>query len=431
MEERTSLLENVQKPIGINENGSGPWIIFFTFVNGFVGGGLLGLPYGFLNGGLIASAIGLIALSLISNYTLRLLINCKTKYHQTVIQKIASINEERAFNDEGPQSYADIGKLCFGKFGIVMVNASILVSQLGYCCAYLVFIAENINTLSFTMHIGLSFVHILLGALPILVFLTWIRDLKKLSYSSLISFCAITLSVGAVIEFGFQNVGVRSLSEYSWIKISTFPIFYGIVAFSFTIHGLVLDIHKSARDPSIFNRSMDGAMIFVTFAYILFGSLGFLFFGDQTSSIITSNLYVNVESDVIKIILSLILIFAYPLQMYPAVKIMENGIFGQPNESLSDTLKRNFFRLFVVIMTIIAAVAVPLFGLFASLVGTFSNSFIAFIYPPLFYLKLFKTSVPIYHKILCVIICIIGILGMGIGSSVTIYKIIDQLRNNE
>jgi len=206
-----------------------------------------------------------------------------------------------------------------------------------------------------------------------------------------------------------------------------FPIFYGIVAFSFTIHGLVLDIHKSARDPSTFNRSMDGAMAFVTIAYIVFGALGFMFFGDDTNSIITINLGINVESDVIKVALSMILVFAYPLQMFPAVNIMEKGLFNPPNESITDTLKRNFFRSFVVVMTIIAAVVVPLFGLFASLVGTFSNSFIAFIYPPMFYLKLFRNSVPIHHKILCAFVFVMGLLGMGIGSSVTLYNIVEQL----
>lgn len=38
-------------------------------------------------------------------------------------------------------TYADIGKACYGKTGVYMVNASILMSQFGFCCAYLIFIA--------------------------------------------------------------------------------------------------------------------------------------------------------------------------------------------------------------------------------------------------------------------------------------------------
>eukprot|EP01118_Nematostelium_gracile_P007956 TRINITY_DN2610_c0_g1_i1.p2 TRINITY_DN2610_c0_g1~~TRINITY_DN2610_c0_g1_i1.p2 ORF type:complete len:125 (+),score=25.44 TRINITY_DN2610_c0_g1_i1:52-426(+) len=118
---------------------------------------------------------------------------------------------------------------------------------------------------------------------------------------------------------------------------------------------------------------------------------------------------------------------AYPLQMYPAVKIMEGGLFPEPNPRLSDTMKRNFFRLVVIVLTGVAAVAVPLFGLFAALVGTFSNSFIAFIYPPVFYLKLFNTSTSVLNKVLCGIVFVFGLIGMGVGSTITVIKIVKSL----
>jgi len=81
----------------------------------------------------------------------------------------------------------------------------------------------------------------------------------------------------------------------------------------------------------------------------------------------------------------------------------------------------------LVLASIGAAVAVPLFGLFAALVGTFSNSLIAFIFPTLFYLQLFWGTSSLVRKILCVVILIFGLLGMGIGSAVVLSDIIKEL----
>ncbi len=47
--------------------------------------------------------------------------------------------------------------------------------------------------------------------------------------------------VVVVISFGFMHAGIGPISDYTpLVRPGTFPVFYGIVAFSFTIHGLVM-----------------------------------------------------------------------------------------------------------------------------------------------------------------------------------------------
>lgn len=143
-----------------------------------------------------------------------------------------------------------------------------------------------------------------------------------------------------VLEFGFANDPIKPISTYApYLRIKTFPIFYGIVAFGYTIHGLALDIHSSMRDPSKYTKVLDLSMLFVTIIYLLFGSLAYLFFGyfmkfpflqmyrNETKSVITLNLGNTLENDIIKLSLSVVLLFAYPLQMFPVVQIVEGGIF--------------------------------------------------------------------------------------------------------
>lgn len=64
--------------------------------------------------GYILGVIALIAIALLSDYTLKLIVRMK------MIQKDHSIH-----------TYADIGHHCFGPIGAVAVNLSILFSQVG------------------------------------------------------------------------------------------------------------------------------------------------------------------------------------------------------------------------------------------------------------------------------------------------------------
>jgi len=388
---------------------------YFTFVNGFIGGGLLGLPYGFRMGGLIAGAIGLVVLALISNFTVRLLAYCKTNYKDG---KVIG-------------SYADIGRVCFGRVGVIMVNSSIIMSQMGYCCVYLVFIGKNLSSLTF-LPSNIHTFEVILVILPIVTLLVWLRDMKYLSPTSIVANVAVVLAVIAVIIYGFQNCGIAPIKTYEpFLRISTFSIFYGIVAFAYTIHGLALDIHSSMRNPGRFVNALDLSMIFVTIVYLVFGGLGYLFFREETNSVITLNLGNTIENDIIKLCLSVVLLFAFPLQMFPVVQIMERSVFATPlSKPWLDTLIRNILRTVLVCVSAGAAIGIPLFGLFAGFVGTFSNSFIAFIFPPIFYLSLFRGQIPIWKIILCVIICIIGIFGMVVGSVVIVKDIVYDLMHH-
>eukprot|EP01114_Cavostelium_apophysatum_P008085 TRINITY_DN2036_c0_g2_i1.p1 TRINITY_DN2036_c0_g2~~TRINITY_DN2036_c0_g2_i1.p1 ORF type:complete len:449 (-),score=121.61 TRINITY_DN2036_c0_g2_i1:7-1353(-) len=397
---------------------------YVTFVNGFIGGGLLGMPYGFKNGGLIACAVGLIFLAFISNFTVRLLGYMKTEYRKKDLQ-----------------SYSDIGRESFGKTGVTMVNVSIIASQFGYCCAYLVFIGDNISSLSFSPH-WLSAWEVLLILLPIIIAFVFLRSMHYLSPTAILANIAVIAVVVIVLVAGFTKVGIKPLKNYEMINIANFATFYGIVAFGYTIHGLALEIHSSMRDPTKYDLVVNLSMGFVTVIYLLFGGLGYLFFGDKTSSEITKNLAalgIAVECDTIKLALSLVLIFAYPLQMFPVIQILERLIIPK-NLGIArpwlDTLVRNVMRACLAALSLGMAKAIPYFGLFSALVGTFSNSFMAFIFPCIAYLKLFrhdedKDKRPRWWMTaFCIFVILIGIIGMGVGSAMVIKELVHDIVNH-
>jgi len=259
---------------------------------------------------------------------------------------------------------------------------------------------------------------------PVVTLFCYLRSMKYLSPTAILANVAVIVVVVAVISYGGKNVGISPIEDYKpYVRFNNFPIFYGIVAFGYTIHGLALDIQSSMKVPGRFNLVVDLSMTFVTIIYLVFGSLGYLFFKELTNCVITENLEAGIMSNTIKISLSTVLIFAYPLQMFPVIQILERIIFKIERKSIVDTLLRNLLRTALTIFTIGLALKVPYFGKFSAFVGTFSNSFIAFIFPPIAFLKLFSGPdspriISLWQKILCVTISIIGFIGLGVGSSV-------------
>jgi len=386
---------------------------YFTFVNALIGAGILALPYGFQQAGLVAGIVGLVLLGIAADFTLQLLAQCKTQYK----------------GGDVICTYTDIGRECFGRVGAILVDASIITSQIGFGVAYLIFIGENIGTIAHLKP------HLVVAVIvPAAILLVWLRDLKYLSATSMVGNIAVVVAVAAVFQVGFQRYGIHSLDSYRpFVRPSTLPIFFGIVSFGFTVHSLALEVHVSMKDPERYPLVVNLALGFVTTVYTLFGCLAYLFFAADTKQEITMNLAAGWESDIVKIAICVVLVFAYPLQMFPVVCILEAAIFKPSSfptnrkQNLFDTLKRNVFRSLLVISTAGLAIVIPCFGLFASLCGAFSNSFISFIFPPLFYLKLFGRTTPMLKKLACGFVFLVGVVGMVVGTAVSGKDIVEKI----
>jgi proton-coupled amino acid transporter len=93
-------------------------------VKGFVGTGILFLGKAFLNGGILFSVAVLSFIALISLYSFLLLVKAK-------------------FVVSG--SFGDIGGALYGPWMRYAILTSIVVSQMGFVCAYIIFVSENLQ----------------------------------------------------------------------------------------------------------------------------------------------------------------------------------------------------------------------------------------------------------------------------------------------
>ena len=155
---------------------------YFSLVNGFIGGGILGLPYGVREAGFVGGMVGIVLFAAVCGYTLWLLGHAKDRYN-------ASDRPRPIW------TYTDLGERAFGCFGRQIVNVAMIATQLGFATAYLIFIGNNIaqtiHRIRFDEHsfdsadsIENPFVahpaYIIALVAALLVFLVWLRNLKVL-----------------------------------------------------------------------------------------------------------------------------------------------------------------------------------------------------------------------------------------------------------
>ena len=163
-----SLLDEVKKP----EEGNSVRKTVFALLKSFIGAGILFLPKGFENGGLTFSLVVLTAACAIATYCMLRLSECAKKLNR------------------GSVSYGLVGEKAFGPWGRTAVNTALVLSQLGFCCSYLIFIGSNLQDV--IMHLSNCRYQpgpwlLILLQIPVYTPMSWIRKIKYFSITNLIA----------------------------------------------------------------------------------------------------------------------------------------------------------------------------------------------------------------------------------------------------
>ena len=207
----------------------------------FIGAGVLGLPFAFKEAGILEGMLVMATIGLISGKAMLLLIDCKyqliSEYRlprnekakvECSPKKIADVNEavedgllstsiqtakqefvnllteEEINKEEDPGhdlSYGDVGFYAIGYHGRLLVDIAIVLSQTGFCCAYLIFITENLTDYINSMKL----LHWLIILLPPLCFMTLLRHLGSLALTSFMAQCSNLLAFAVVLWFDFDH----------------------------------------------------------------------------------------------------------------------------------------------------------------------------------------------------------------------------------
>ncbi|KAF5289666.1 hypothetical protein FQR65_LT11783 [Abscondita terminalis] len=398
---------------------------------GNVGSGIFAMGDAFKNSGIVLGPILVPILGLICVHSSHLLLN-------------ASHYLKRKLNLDKNPDYSTTAELCFAtgperlqKFAPVartLVNVFLCITQFGFCCVYFVFISSNVQQIMDTNGFVYSLkIHMAVVLIPVL-FSSLVRNLKYLAPLS--TAANLTMLIGIVITLYYTAQKPFSKVE-KFSEIEGLPLFFGTALFSFEGIGLVLPLENEMKNSKQFGKPLgvlNTGMTFVTFLYTLVGLMSYLKYGAGIKGSVTLNLPEDdILAQVVKGLIAFGILCTYPLQFYIPIGIMFPAIKKRFGPLSRPVLIELVFRTVFVLITFGLAVSIPYLESFITLVGAFSSSAVALIFPPILDLVNASSTSRLTPWIIIknVLILVIGFAGCIAGSIESIKKIIESINKQE
>ncbi|PVU92979.1 hypothetical protein BB561_003524 [Smittium simulii] len=378
---------------------------FFLLIKSFVGTGILFLPKSFYNGGLLFSIILMMVTAFLALHCMLLLIECHSKLKM---------------------SYGNIGYYLVGKKTRDLVFFSIVLSQIGFCCAYSIFVATNTQFLfnsitKCSMDLPLSFW--ILVQFVFYIPISMVRKIKNFSILALVADVFIVIGLAYLFYYDGFILATEGIADIKLFNPVTFPLLIGTAVFSFEGIGLVIPVIDSMKTPSDFPKVLSLTVFISASLFIAAASLSYMAFGDKVETVILLNFTSGGSfTSFIQFLYSLAIVFSVPLQLFPAIRILESGLFtksGKRNPMVK--WQKNAFRL--VLCLVIAAISIMVadqLDEFVSVIGTFACVPLSFIYPTLFHYLAIDSSKIV--KIKNLFLFFFGILVMFYVTNLTLQQ---------
>eukprot|EP00659_Diplonema_papillatum_P008200 gene8200-12650_t len=336
----------------------------------FVGAGILDMPYAFSKVGLSLGTLVIGVTAVICLHCMYLLVDCKRHLEIAGI-KVAG--------------YGDVGHAAYGPVGRKVVDVSLVITQFGFCTAYLILIS---NTLYDVMADSPGIWPYIWLCVPGELMLATLRHLKYLGKFSLVADVTMSFALFTVFSYCYKEIrhqgeGGGSLErlDSNWPAV---PYFFGVSIYCYEGIGMVIPIHNAMRNKPQFKLVWGLNMVLVTALFWGVGYLGYYAYGVKVRESVGSNLPTfDIMTALVQLAVCTGLFFTYPVMMFPVYQIVEES-FKKPDGSPPG----NAPRYAIVVLSAFVATLVPSFSSFVVLVGSSTCALLAFILPAIFSLKI-------------------------------------------
>ncbi|XP_006893803.1 PREDICTED: proton-coupled amino acid transporter 1-like [Elephantulus edwardii] len=404
-------------------------------LKGNIGTGLLGLPLAVKNAGILMGPLSLLVIGIVAVHCMGILVKCAHHFCHRLNKPFVNYGEAVMYGLEtSPSSWLRN----HAHWGRNLVDFFLIVTQLGFCCVYFVFLADNFKQVIEAANATTNNCHnnetviltptmdsrlYMLSFLPFLVLLVFVRNLRALSIFSLLANVTMLVSVVMIYQFIVQRIPSPSRLPLvaSW---NTYPLFFGTAIFTFEGIGMVLPLENKMKDPRKFPFILYGGMFIITCLYLSMGCLGYLQFGAHIQGSITLNMPNCWLYQSVKLMYSIGIFFTYALQFYVPAEIIIPFFVSRVPEHFGLVVDL-FVRTLLVCLTCVLAILIPRLDLVISLVGSVSSSALALIIPPLLEIATYYSEgispLTIFKDAL---ISILGFVGFVVGTYQAIYELI-------
>ncbi|KAJ8670665.1 hypothetical protein QAD02_001924 [Eretmocerus hayati] len=404
----------------------------FHLMKGSLGTGILAMPNAFANSGYAVGFVATIIIGLLCTYCIRVLI--QSEYELCKRRKSPSMtypSTMEAALEEGPTFLRPVAKYCPH-----IVNLFLMVYQLGTCCVYTVFIAENLQKALYDYTaIEDKRVYMLILLLP-LILINWVRNLKLLAPLSTLANGITFVAFGFIIYYIFRTPISLEGKEVVG-EIRNFPLFLGTVLFALEAIGVIMPLENEMKKPKKFMSTfgvLHLGMALNIVLYVGMGLFGYLRFGKHVSGTITADLpHEELGARIVQISLAVAIFISHSLQCYVAIDISWNH-YVQPKMKQTSAKTQIFWeyaiRTFLVIITFLLAVSVPELELFISLFGALCLSMLGITFPALIqtcaFWKVKASRERFYLATKNTALILFGILGLVVGTTTSMQKILEK-----
>ncbi|KAI7866573.1 AAAP amino acid permease [Spinellus fusiger] len=358
---------------------------FLNMANSIIGAGIIGLPFALKEAGFWTGLFILVALTATVDWTVRLLI---------YTGKLS-----------GRSTYQDLMEFSFGKAGLVAISIFQFAFAFGGMCAYCVILGDTIPHVIRSVFPMIKDVPILWifgnRRLCIVFFTVFVsyplslyRDISKLAKTSALALVAIAVIIVSVaVEGPRMPSELRGSSDKRFTVISN-EVFQAIavISFAFVCHHSSFLIFASLKQPTLnrFATVTHWSMAIALGACIMLAVPGYIVFTDKTTGNILNNFPVNnVLINVARLAFGLNMFTTIPLEAFVCREVLETFFWASAHYNV---MRHCVITTVLVLMSLIISLLTCNLGVVLELTGAFSATGLAFILPPMCYLKLANGS---------------------------------------